>query len=53
MKNKKNKRKRIGGFEDTALGLLAKEREQRSRRKGYLTLEELERRVGLRKCGRL
>ena len=36
-------------FEDTILGLLAKEREQRSRRKDYLTLEELEKRVGLRR----
>ena len=35
-------------LEDTILGLLAKDREQRSRRKDYLTLEELERRVGLR-----
>ena len=35
-------------LEDTILGLLAKEREQRSPRKTYLTLEELERRVGLR-----
>ena len=35
-------------LEDAILGLLAKEREQRSRRKDYLTLEELERRVGLR-----
>jgi len=36
-------------LEDYLLGLLAKEREQRSRRKDYLTLEELERRVGLRR----
>ena len=35
-------------LEDTILGLLAKEREQRSRRKDVLTLEELEKRVGLR-----
>lgn len=35
-------------LEDYLLGLLAKEREQRSHRKTYLTLEELERRVGLR-----
>ena len=35
-------------LEDYLLGLLAKEREQRSPRKAYLTLEELERRVGLR-----
>ena len=35
-------------LEDTILGLLAKEREQRSRRKNVLTLEELEKRVGLR-----
>jgi prevent-host-death family protein len=36
-------------LEDYLLGLLAKEREQRSRRKDYLSLEELERRVGLRR----
>lgn len=36
-------------LEDAVLGLLAKERERRSSRKGYLTLEELERRVGLRR----
>ena len=36
-------------LEDYILGLLAKEREQRSRRKDYLTLDELERRVGLRR----
>lgn len=35
-------------LEDHLLGLMAKERERRSRRKDYLTLEELERRVGLR-----
>ena len=35
-------------LEDTILGLLAKERERRSLRKRHLTLEELERRVGLR-----
>lgn len=35
-------------LEDTILGLLAKEREQRSKRKDYLSLEEFERRVGLR-----
>ena len=35
-------------LEDHLLGLLAKEREQHSRRKDTLTLEELERRVGLR-----
>ncbi len=35
-------------LEDTILGLLAKAREQRSRRKDVLTLEELEKRVGLR-----
>lgn len=34
--------------EDYLLGLLAKEREQRTPRTRYLTLEELERRVGLR-----
>ena len=36
-------------LEEAILGLLAKEREQRSRRKDYLTLEELERRIGLRR----
>ena len=36
-------------IEDYILGLLAKEREQRSHRKDFLTLEELERRVGLRR----
>lgn len=36
-------------LEDYILGLLAKEREQRFPRKGYLTLEELERRVSLRR----
>ena len=35
-------------LEETILGLLAKERDQRARRKDYLTLDELERRVGLR-----
>jgi len=35
-------------FEETILGLLAKARERGSRRRDYLTLEELERRVGLR-----
>ncbi len=35
-------------LEETILGLLAKEREQRSKRKDYLTLEALERKVGLR-----
>ena len=35
-------------LEDHLLGLLAQEREQHSRRKDTLTLEELERRVGLR-----
>lgn len=39
-------------FEDYLLGLLAKEREQRSKRKDYLTLEELERKVGLRRSPR-
>ena len=38
----------LDAIEDYLLGLLAKEREQRSRRKDYLTLEELERRVSLR-----
>ena len=35
-------------LEETILGLLAKERDQRSRRKDYFTLDELERRVSLR-----
>ena len=35
-------------LEDLILGLMAKERDRRPPRKGYLTLEELERRVGLR-----
>ena len=35
-------------LEDHLLGLLAREREQHSRRKDTLTLEDLERRVGLR-----
>lgn len=35
-------------LEDTILGLLAKERDQRARRKDYLSLEQLEHRVGLR-----
>ena len=35
-------------LEDAILGLLAKERAQRSRRKDVLSLEDLERRVGLR-----
>ena len=39
----------LDAVEDCLLGLLAKEREQRSKRKDYLTLEELERRVGLRR----
>ncbi|MBI4597488.1 MAG: type II toxin-antitoxin system Phd/YefM family antitoxin [Candidatus Omnitrophica bacterium] len=34
--------------EDTILGLLAKERVRRARPKDYISLEELERRVGLR-----
>lgn len=38
----------LEALEDYILGLLAKERERRSHRKDYLTLEELERRVGLR-----
>ena len=38
----------LDALEDYLLGLLAKEREQRSPRKSYLSLEELERRVGLR-----
>ena len=36
-------------FEDCVLGLLAKEREQRFPRKDYLTLEVLERKIGLRR----
>ena len=36
-------------LEDYILGLLAKERLERSGRKDYLSLQELERRVGLRK----
>ena len=36
-------------LEEYLLGLLAKEREHRGSRKGYLTLDELERRVGLRR----
>ena len=39
----------LDALEDYVLGLLAKEREQRSRPKDHLTLEELERRVGLRR----
>ena len=35
-------------LEDHLLGLLAQEREQRSRHRAPLTLEELERRIGLR-----
>ncbi len=35
-------------LEDTVLGLLAKEREHRTPHARYLSLEELERRVGLR-----
>lgn len=38
----------LEALEDYILGLLAKERERRSPHKDYLTLEELERRVGLR-----
>lgn len=38
----------LEALEDYILGLLAQERERRSHRKDYLTLEELERRVGLR-----
>lgn len=36
-------------LEDTILGLLAKERARHARPKDYLSLEELERRVGLRR----
>ncbi len=39
----------LDAVEDTLLGFLAKERDLHSPRKGYLTLEELERRVGLRR----
>jgi prevent-host-death family protein len=38
----------LDALEDSVLGLLAKEREQHSSRTHYLSLEELERRVGLR-----
>lgn len=38
----------LDALEDTILGFLAKERERHAPRKGYLTLEKLERRVGLR-----
>jgi prevent-host-death family protein len=38
----------LDALEEYILGLLAKEREQHVRRKDYLSLEELERRVGLR-----
>lgn len=38
----------LDALEDYILGWLAKEREQRSPRKDSLSLEELERRVGLR-----
>jgi prevent-host-death family protein len=38
----------LEALEDYILGWLAKQREQRSSRKNYLSLEELERRVGLR-----
>ena len=38
-------------LEDYILGLMAKERERHPPRKGYLSLEELERRVGLRHHG--
>ncbi len=42
-------RETLDRFEDYLLGLLAKEREQHSKRKNFLTLEELEKRVGLRR----
>ena len=42
-------RETLDHFEDYLLGLLAKEREQRVPRKDYLTLEALERKVGLRR----
>ena len=49
MKRTARQRKRTHHIsEDIILGLLAKQREQRRSRKPYLTLEELERRVGLR-----
>ncbi len=38
----------LDALEDTILGLLAKERERRAPRKGWLTLEQLEHRVSLR-----
>ncbi|MBI2884972.1 MAG: type II toxin-antitoxin system Phd/YefM family antitoxin [Candidatus Omnitrophica bacterium] len=38
----------LDALEEYLLGLLAKEREQRHPVKSYLSLEELERRVGLR-----
>ena len=38
----------LDALEDYVLGLMAKERERRSPRRGYLTLEEFEKRVGLR-----
>ncbi len=38
----------LDAFEDSILGLLAKTREQ-GRKRRYLSLEELERRVGLRR----
>ena len=38
----------LEAIEDYVLGMLAKERERHSPRKSYLSLEELERRVGLR-----
>ncbi len=37
-------------LEDYLLGLMAKEREQSARAKAYLTLDELERRVGLKRA---
>ena len=40
----------LDALEDHLLGLLAKERERKSPHKGYLTLEELEQRVGLRRA---
>ena len=42
-------RETLDRLEDCLMGLLAKEREQRSKRKDFLTLEELEKRVGLRR----
>jgi prevent-host-death family protein len=37
-------------LEDHLLGLMARDREQQSRRRQYMTLEELEKRVGFRRA---